>query len=546
MRTSLKARHTVRYGELARLLLAHRGAVTSRAERSAQHADAQRLAAELEAMGPTYVKLGQLLSTRADLLPPAYLDALARLQDHVEPLEPGVAERVLHEELGARAAAAIASIDPSPLASASLGQVHRAWLRDGRAVAVKVQRPGVQAQVDEDMAVVAELAAFLDDHSALASRLGFVAIAEELRRTLLDELDYRKEAANLHRLADELGRYRRHLVVPAPVDEATGERVLTMELVRGRNVAALGAIELSRHDGAALATALFEAYLDQVVVHGFFHADPHPGNVMLTDDGRLGLVDLGQVARVAPEVREELLRLLVALGELSGRRVADALERLGEPLEGYDADQLTRQITALLARTEGTRLERLEAGTLVGELTRIAGGCRLRPPAELAVLGKTLLDLDDVARRLDPSFEPEAAIRRHLGALLEHRMREGASPRHLLGAALEGAEFAEHLPRRLNKVLDALAEGRFNIQVDGLDEAELMRGIQKLANRGAAGVVVAALLLAAGLFAGAHAGPAWWGFSSISTVMLGIAAAVGAWLAVSMRRSDLPQRRRER
>jgi predicted unusual protein kinase regulating ubiquinone biosynthesis (AarF/ABC1/UbiB family) len=262
---------------------------------TATEEDARHLADELVRMGPTFVKLGQLLSTRADLLPEVYLDALSRLRDDVEPMEPCVAEGVVEDELGVRISTAFGSFDPSPIGSASLGQVHRATLRDGRPVAVKVQRPGIRRQALEDMQVIAELAEFLDAHTDRASRLGFGTMAEEFRRSLVGELDYRREAANLTVLGEILADSPR-LVVPQPVDDYTTSRVLTMDFVEGRSIDSLGPLGRTELDCEDLADELIGAYLRQVLVHGFFHADPHPGNVLLTPDSRLALVDLGMVA----------------------------------------------------------------------------------------------------------------------------------------------------------------------------------------------------------------------------------------------------------
>src|SRR5689334_22967276 len=186
-------------------------------------------------MGPTFVKLGQLLSTRADLLPPVYLDALSQLRDDVEPLERGVAEQVVQEELGVRISQAFGSFETEPIGAASLGQVHRATLRDGRPVAVKVQRPGIRRRVLEDMKVIAELAEFVDSHSQTASRLGFGAMVEQFRRSLLGELDYRREATNLEVLGSILAGSER-IVVPQPVGGYTTSRVLTMDYVDGRSI----------------------------------------------------------------------------------------------------------------------------------------------------------------------------------------------------------------------------------------------------------------------------------------------------------------------
>ncbi|HET6663033.1 MAG TPA: AarF/UbiB family protein, partial [Acidimicrobiales bacterium] len=278
-------KHAGRYRDIARLLLAHfrdRGLrvdeqdldLPPAAEAKAVE-DAERLAADLEAMGPTFIKLGQLLSTRSDLLSDPYLEALARLQDDVEPVGFAEIERIVEEEVGARLSNAFQSFDHRPLASASLGQVHQAVLRDGRRVAVKVQRPGVGEQVADDMEVIEELAGFVDSHTAAGDKFGFADMVREFKASITAELDYRQEAGHLRTLGAHLADHPA-LVVPSPVDGYTTSRVLTMDLIDGQSVGSLGPLARTELDGRTLAEALFRAYLQQILEHGFVHADPHP------------------------------------------------------------------------------------------------------------------------------------------------------------------------------------------------------------------------------------------------------------------------------
>ena len=551
MAISLKARHLPRYRDIAALLMKHGRADALRSEGATAPDDAEavedakRLVDDLEAMGPTFVKLGQLLSTRADLVPPVYIDALSRLQDKCEPVPYAAIEEVVTAELGARLARAFQSFDPTPLASASLGQVHRAVLRDGRTVAVKVQRPGVREQVVEEMEVIEELAEFVDGHTELGRSYGFGGMVEEFRRTIMAELDYRAEAANLRVLATNLAGYER-IVVPQPIDDYSTALILTMEMVDGRNVGSLGPLARHDFDGSALARELFDAYLDQILLDGFFHADPHPGNVLLTTDGRLALIDLGMVARVGPQTQDELVRLLLAVSEGDGPAAAKVMAGLGEQRTEWDRAKFERKITALLDENRGVTVGRLEAGRVVGELARIAGDCGLRPPAELTMLSKALLNLDQVANRLDPDFDPNAAIEDHVGAIMRRKMLGSASPANLLSAAMDAKEFAQKLPGRVNKVMDALAEGQMTLNVRGIDETELMRGIQKLANRLTAGLVVAALIIGAAMLMRIETSAQLFGYPTVAIVCFMAAACAGVWLFLNSVLYDLPQRRRRR
>ena len=545
--TSLKLGHLPRYGELARLLLAHRGAVRDDvppdpAEAEALEEDAERLVGQLEDMGPTYVKLGQLLSSRVDLLPAAYTDALRRLQDRAEPLPFDVVRRVAEEELGARLSDVFARVDPEPLGSASMAQVHRAVLRDGRVVAVKVQRPDIRSRILDDMEVIGELAATFDEHVGIARRAGLAAMVGQFRQALVGELDYRREAANLAMLGEVVRPYDL-LVTPVPIEEHSTARLLVMTLVEGVDVGSLEPDAVPATEGRLLVSELFKAYLDQILVRGVYHADPHPGNVLLTFDRRLALLDVGMTGRLSPELREALVRMLVALAEGRGTAVASALERAGEQLEDFDRDGLQRDVSALVVTMADSNVETMEAGRQLAELARIALRNGLRPAPELSMVGKALLNLDDVARRLAPTYEPATAIRDHMAALTRDQLLAAASPSRMISAALDAKELAERFPERMNRLLETLADGKVHIRVEGMDEREIMRSVQKLANRAAAGLVVAAFVLAAAIFSVSSTGPRWWGISAFTVAFLGIAGAIGAAIVLSTLRNDLPQRR---
>ncbi|MEO5680523.1 MAG: AarF/UbiB family protein [Acidimicrobiales bacterium] len=496
---------------------------------------AEELADDLEKLGPTYIKLGQLLSTRADLIPPAYATALSRLQDSVAPFGFDEIERIVTSELGFRISKGFASFDPEPLASASLGQVHRARMRDGREVVVKVQRPGIREIIAADMEAMASLAEFADSHLEAGRRYGFADLLAQFRRSLSGELDYRREAANLTALGRILHPYDR-LLVPEPVGDYTTSTVLTMEFIAGRKITDLGPLARLELDGAILAEQLFQAYLDQILVAGFFHADPHPGNVLLTPDGRLALVDVGMVARVPKATRHLLVKMLLALSDGNGKGVADAAVAMGRPLDWFDAVAFCGRSTDLVEQSQGMSLDQIDAGTVVMELMKISGETGLRLPPELSMLGKALLNLDQVANTLDPSFEPIQAIEAHATELMQGEM--SASSGSVFSALLETRDFVEQLPGRVNKVMDAMVDGSFEVKVHAFDEAELMRGFQKVANRLTMGLVLAALIIGAALLMRVETSSKLLGYPTVAIVSF-LAAAAGAFaLLISILRAD--------
>ncbi len=553
MSISLKPGHLQRYKDIASLVLKYRSidlapdpdAPVSEPPAGAKRSEsadpkAAELAADLERLGPTFVKLGQLLSTRGDILPPAYLDALRRLQDKVEPFPYEEVEEIVKAELGVRISKAFSRFDREPIAAASLGQVHRAALRDGRPVAVKVQRPSIREQITEDLEAFREIAQVLAGRTEVGKRFDIESMLEEFRKTLLRELDYRQEAQNMVVLGVALKDFER-IVVPQPIDDYTTTRVLTMDFISGVKVTSLSPLTKIDIDGCGLAEELFRAYLQQILVDGFFHADPHPGNVFLTDDGRIALLDLGMVARIAPTLRDQLLKLVIAVSEGQGEEAADQIEKIGERLEGYDERALRRRVGELVGSVQHVTVSELQMGRIVMELSRLAGECGARIPSELTMLGKTLLHLDEIGRTLDPSFDPNASIRRNSTELLQQRMRQSLSSGNLFASLLETREFVSKLPERVNKVLDLLSSNSLRLRVDAIDERELISGLQKIANRIALGLVLAALIVGAALLMQVPTPFRIFGYPGLAMIFFVVAVAGGAALAGSIVVSDRKQ-----
>ena len=505
---------------------------------------AMELADDLERLGPAYIKLGQLLSTRADLLPPEYLDALTRLQDKVEPFSFADVEQIVQEELGFRISKGFESFESVPVAAASLGQVHRAVLRDGRRVAVKVQRPEARAQVASDLDAFADIADFLDRHTDAGRRVSFSEVLEEFRSTIIEELDYRREAQNLTTLRANLARFPR-IFIPAPVEGYTSGRVLTMAYVHGHKLTKLNPVVRLDIDGEALADELFRAYLRQIIIDGFFHADPHPGNVFLTDDGRIALLDLGMVSRVSTSQQDELLKLLLAVAEGRGEQAAEIAIDMGHRLEDFDREAVEKQVVDMVTRYQDARLHDVKAGAVVMQISRIAGAHGLRMPSDLSMLGKTLLNLDEVGRTLSPSFDVQASIRRNAADLMQERMRGSMSPAGLLSAALEMKQFVEALPGRVNRLLDAATNNELKLKMEVIDEGALIEGFQKIANRVTLGLIVAALIVGAAMLMQIETDFRILGYPGLAMLFFIVAFSGALWLAYSIITGDTPARRKQ-
>lgn len=505
--------------------------------------EAEELAADLEKLGPAFIKLGQLLSTRADLLPAPYLEALSRLQDSVEPFSYEEVDTIVASEIGVRISKAFADFDPEPLAAASLAQVHLAHMRDGRTVVVKVQRPGIREQIIEDLESLNDIAEFLDTHTEMGKRYEFGNMLLGFRRSLLRELDFKVEANNLVVFAENLREFDK-IIVPQPVDDFTTSRVLTMDYIAGKKITDLTPLRLMDLDGGGLARELFRAYLKQILIDGFVHADPHPGNIFLTDDDQIGILDLGMVTRLMPGLRDNVLRLLLAISEGKGEDAADITIRMGEPKSGFMKTEFTNRVAELVAEHSGANVGRLNSGQVVLEITKISADCWFRLPQEFTMVAKALLNLDRVVYILDPNFEPTAVIRQRATEILQRNLMATINPMNLIGGVVELKEFVEKLPGRINNILDTVGNNELKVNVDAIDEKLLVEGFQKVANRITLGLILAALIVGAAMLMRVETSFRILGYPGLPMIFFIIAALGGLGLVFNIIQSDVKARKK--
>jgi ubiquinone biosynthesis protein len=508
MTVSLKPQHVRRYAGIARLMLKYsqsdvfkplsRFTTGDNGDTATRDSSPEELTNDLERMGPTYVKLGQILSSRPDLVPKPYMKALSRLQDRVKPFSFAQVEEIVQQELGARISKAFSHFDADPLAAASLGQVHRATLRDGRDVVVKVQRPGIREQIANDFEVMEELLEFLNKHTKIARRYQMDKVLEEFEKTLEYELDYQREASNLRSLAQNLKEFA-NIRIPLPIADYSTRLVLTMEYVSGRKITKLTPLGRLDLDGAGLADELFKAYLQQVLVDGLFHADPHPGNVYVTEDKEIALLDLGMVGRVAPGMQDKLIRLLLSLAEGDSDTAASLAIQISETADHFDETDFRRKLGSLVAEQKDSTLAQIEVGATILQVSRAAAENGLYVPTELTLLGKTLMQLDQVGRTLDPHFNPNEAVRRHVSNVLNQQMTRQFTTGKLFSSVLEIKDFVGTLPLRLGKVMDRLGDPHLEVRIRPKDTELFLQGFHQIANRITAGLVLAALIVGAAL-----------------------------------------------
>ena len=497
----------------------------------------EELAEDLKNMGPTYVKLGQLLSTRPDLIPEPYLKALESLQDDVEEIPYSEVQKIVEEEIGQRISKAFESFEVQPLASASIGQVHLAVLRSGKKVAVKIQRPGVRKNFIEDLDTLKELTDVAVKHSKTAKKYAVDEILDKLRFILLNELDYVKEAENLIALGENTKKYPK-IVIPQPVEGYSTSKILTMDYIDGQKITSISPISRIETNYKPLVDELVAAYLKQIIFDGFAHADPHPGNVHLTKDNRIALMDLGMVAKFGPDLRENILKLLIAISKYNGEETANTLLKMSDYDKNADLAGFRKEINRLVLDSQNKTAKDLQTGRLLIQMNKVAAERGIKLPVELNILGKILMNMDQIVAVLTPDYDLQRAIERNVEKLMQKKMLQELKPDNFFAEALEAKKLTEKLPERLNIITEKLANNEFEIKIDAIDEQRLTDGFQKVANRISIGVIIAALIIGAALLMRIPSTFTIWGYPGLAMIFFCTAAVIGLWLVLRMMMKD--------
>lgn len=504
----------------------------SRAEFAGEH-EARRVRRAFEELGPTFMKMGQLLSTRLDLVSAEMARELEKLQDRAAPFSGEEARLIIEHDLGRSVDDIFREFDTEPFAAASLGQAHRAVLADnGREVVVKVQRPGIRPTIETDLEILEHLAHVAERRIEVLQVQQPAHVLAEFREALRKELDYTVEAAHLKRFSalfqDDPG-----VRIPEVYPQWTTQRVLTMERLPGRKVSAVSAAGDDGFDGQLVARRGVDAILQQIFVHGFFHADPHPGNVLILPDNVVGFIDLGQVGRLDRDTRFAVADLL---GALVGKDVEAATESLLELTEGDvppDRGALEAEMAEFMDWWVDRRLGDVQIGKMVWRLLEIAGRHRRRVSPDLYLVLKALGTLEVFARRLDPGFDLAERARPVLRKVVQERL----SPRRLAEEAwrssLELTRLFKEIPRELRQILEQARRGRLHVQIEHQRLAPLLHTLEVVVNRLVFSIVLAALLIASSLVALGNIPPKWHGIPVIGVfgyALSGITALGLLWL----------------
>ena len=447
----------------------------------------------LEELGPTFIKLGQAASTRADLLPPEYLAELAKLQDAAPPVPAQAAWAVIQAELGDATRTAFQSFGLEPLAVASIGQAHPATLQDGTDVVVKVRRPGAVEQIDLDLKIVQELAEQASRRWESAARLDLVGLAEEFARLLRAELDYKQEGQNAERFAAEFAGDP-DVQIPRVFWETTTSQVITLERIQGMKVSELDALTAAGVDRHELAERAVRVSAKMIFDDGFFHGDPHPGNLFIEPPGRIGLIDFGIVGTLDDSLRAELGKLLIGVIRKDPNRLATSLIALGATTGPVDRAQLRQDLAELLDTYSERALGEVSVGAALGEGLAIARRHHLRLPRNLALLVKVIVMGEGMAAGLDPEFRMVDVLAPYARRQLLAQLSPAALARRVEQVSADIAELAVDFPGQLHRLLDVLGDGGLELHLRAGELEPLLERTERLGNRIAASVIAAAAI----------------------------------------------------
>ena len=498
---------------------------------SMAHARPLHLRLALEELGTTFIKLGQILSTRADLLPPEYLAELTKLQDSAPPVAFEQIREVLLTELGQPIEHIFAHFDPTPLAAASIGQAYAATMEDGTEVVVKVRRPGVVEQVNEDLEILKELATTASRHLDFASHYDLPGLVEEFSQTLRRELDYIREAHNAERFAVNFATDD-HIHVPRIFWEATTSRVLTLERIRGIKINDLKALDEQGTDRRWLADYATNVVLKMVCEDGFFHADPHPGNFFIEPNGTIGLIDFGMVGVIDESTQELLAELLIAINHQDADRLVDVFLDLGVTRRRIDRASVRRDIDQLLSTYWELPLGELKVASLLNDVYSVMRRHQMHLPSNLALLLKTVIMIEGVGVTLDPDFHLPKVLAPYTERLVLRQYSPFRWARSFGRSSLELAKLAVAMPQHLRRIATAAESGNLQIGMrpEGFDP--VIDRLERIANRIVLGVIAAAFINGLAVLVSVYRPPGWerWGWTVFAFGFV-CALLLGAYLA---------------
>ena len=496
---------------------------------------AERVRMAFEELGPTYVKLGQVLSTRPDLVPVDFTNELSKLQDNVPPFAFSEAKETIETEFGSPLEEIFDFFDELPFASASIGQVHKAGLKDGETVAVKVQRPGIKKIIEVDLEIMLHLAMLVERNITEIALYRPIKIIEEFARTLEKEIDYTLEATSMERFA-------RHFLndpttyIPKVFRDMTTERVLTMELVDGIKVSEIDRLEGAGLDRKTITVRGANFYLKQVFDFGFFHADPHPGNIFILPDNVICLLDFGMTGSVDRQTRENFVDLIDSVARRHETKTTQVILKLTSWDDEPDIRQLERDVTDFMGRHLYKPLKNIEVGKLLNHLLELISRHRLMIAPDIFLMMKAMTTVEGVALVLDPDFDMIAQTAPFIRRIKLSRFHPERIAEDLIKLVSETLQFVEKFPKDMLEITRLIRQQRLSLKMEhqGLDA--MLATHDRISNRISFSIIIAALIIGSALIVISEIPPLFYGISLIGIVLFSTAAIMGIWLLIAILR----------
>jgi ubiquinone biosynthesis protein len=505
----------------------------NRAARTERLSRPQRLRMAFEELGPTFIKLGQILSSRPDLIPVDYIDELSKLQDEVPPFAFSDVRKVTESELGASLEDLFASLEETPLASASIGQVHRAVLKDGEAVAVKVQRPGIRRVIEVDLEIMLHLAVLAERHLEELALHRPVKIVEEFARTLEKEIDFKIEATSMERIARQFLDVA-YVYIPKVYRDFTTTRVLTAEYIEGIKISNIEALDAAGMDRKLITLRGAEVVLKQVFDHGFFHADPHPGNIFVLPNNVICLLDFGMTGIVDRQTREDFVDLVDNVVHRNETRTAQVLLKLTYWEQEPELRLFEREVADFMGRHLYKPLKDIELGKLLRELIELVTDFHLRIPPEIFLMMKALSSVESVGRMLDPDFDIFAQAAPFITRVKLERFKPQRVVDELVDLASKLFQFLQQFPKDLLDLADLLRRKKFSLQIEHRGLETMLATHDRISNRISFSIIIAALIVGSALIVISQTPPLVFGISLIGIFLFSAAAIMGIWLLIAI------------
>lgn len=500
----------------------------------------ERLRMAFADLGPSFIKLAQLLSSRPDLITTRYADEFKKLQDEVPPFPVNEAKKIIEEELKLPVGNILSHFDDAPIAAASIAQVHRATLFDGADVVVKIQRPDIRAQIETDINILSYIARLLDKYLPESRFFNPIGIVEEFSRTVRKELNFVEEARSCIKFRKNFEN-RPEIYFPKIYSELVTEKVLVMERVDGVRIDNIAAIDKLGLDRKKIAKAGIDAYFKQILEDGFFHADPHPGNILVMPSGVIAFLDFGIVGRVSDELKETMANTFIALIEKDFDRLIDQYVELGIVPEHIDLESFKREFKAdivdILEPLYGLTLQEINFAQYLDTITHLAIKHYLRIPSDLLLINKAMLILDNLGRQLDPGFDFIAASEPYASRIIRSRVSPAMLYEKAKKNVTELGDFVFLLPRQMKQVIKKVLKDDIHVKMHHVNLPEFIKDMDRSSNRISFSLIISSILISSAIMHATGVGPKIFGMSILGFIAFGLAFLLGIWLIISIIRS---------